>query len=335
MTNRLSLLAFAALAATVTGFLSVGCHYCTFDLERKPSEPLELDVDADLLAMSPLGDWIGDREYQYLAVGEGGTIVVWGTVYERKTSASFVEASQLGDEDLRGVWVDAPDSDYYYGESNAWWVVGDAGTIAVSDNLGASWNPVVLPDVGADLHAITGHAGRPVIVGDDIVLVRLADGTWTRPTPPAEGWGSLRGVASDGELVYAVGLAGTMWMTTDPSGEWTAVPFDVDIDLFDVEPRASSWSALEDPSGVTVVGEAGTLMFYDAGSWDSVDIDVSADLIDVDRGGCILAADGNVYEIGPEPIDSIPGATAVACDWFDIASVGANGLATVPPPQDC
>jgi hypothetical protein len=335
MSARAWLLAISALAAGMAGFLGSGCGYCTFTGEIQAGEPIDLGVDADLHAIVQLSDEIPNGYYEYLAVGEAGTIVAWGETYSRNKTKQFVEVSQFGDEDLHAAWVDRPGDDYdWYNPSKSWWVVGDAGTIAISDNKGATWNAIVLPGVDADLYGIDGFDGRPVIVGDEIVLVRLPDGTWTQPPTPEGGWGSLRSVASDGERIYAVGLEGKAWSTDHPNGEWVAEPVGVDVDLFDIDIQGSAFSLSYGPDELMIVGEAGTMLIQDRFGWEQYDGDLSVDLIDV-HGNCMLGADGEVYEYGTLlPLDSSPGAMAVNCR-YDIATVGADGLATMPPPSDC
>jgi hypothetical protein len=336
MSARTSLLAISALASGIAGFVGVGCGgYCSFDGEREPSVPLDVGVDVDLHAVVRLDELVGNRYYEQLAVGQGGTIVAWGVVESGNDSTPFVEMSSLDGADLRAIWI-AGRIDY--ASSLSWWVVGDAGTIASSDNSGATWNPIVLPGIDADLHALTGHSGRPVIVGDDVILVRRPDGTWTEPPTPPGGWGSLRGIGTNDELIYAVGLGGVAWSTTDPSGEWTAQDVGTSVDLFDVHVESyASYGVDYIGSGVTIVGAAGTLLFYDSRGWRRPETDLSVDLIDLD-GRCVLAADGEVYELGSGEVltafDSIPGAEAIDCQ--SQVTVGAGGLVmTAPASEGC
>jgi hypothetical protein len=329
--HRTSLLAVGLFAAIFAGFAGVsGCQYCTVTFDPQPSEPIDLGVAVDLHALAYIGDVEGNREYSHLAAGADGAVLAWGFDYARDVT-QFVETSDLGDADLRAVWIDGEEY-----ASTSWWVVGDAGTVAVSDNRGATWNPITLPGGTADLHGISGFAGRPVIVGDEVVLVRVADGTWIEPPLPPGGWGQLRGVGSTDERVYAVGLGGAVWSASDPRGQWIAENVGVDVDLFDV-------SRLGDPyfsDTVIAVGAEGTVLIGEPSGWSRPDTGVSVDLIDCDNGYA-LGADGGIYEIatnGPLMLkETIEGARALSQQyyWYAATTVGIGGLATTPPADDC
>jgi hypothetical protein len=70
MSTRTSLLAISALVAGIAGLVGIGCRYCTFDGERRPSIPLDVGVDVDLHAVVRLDELVGNRYYEQLAVGE-------------------------------------------------------------------------------------------------------------------------------------------------------------------------------------------------------------------------------------------------------------------------
>jgi hypothetical protein len=321
--RRASLIAIALF----TGL--TGCRrYCTTSATPKPSEPINLGVDVDLYALAEVGDLQGGRGYSHLAAGAAGTVVWWGEVYDRKENRPFVDVTDLGDADLLGVWVD----------QNAWWVVGEAGTVAVSDNHGSTWNTITLPGGDADLHAISGFAGRPVIVGDEVVLVRVADGTWVEPPVPTGGWGQLRGVGADEARIYAVGLGGVVWSSADPSGEWIAEAVGVDVDLFDVGHFEDPYSP-RSAAVMVVVGAEGTVLIGAGGKWSQPAAGVSVDLIDYDTGSA-LGSNGSIYVIdvdGPlRQNETIAGALALSQQayWYALTTVGLDGRATIPH-DDC
>lgn len=272
------------------------------------SEAIELGVDVDLHAVTGLGDLVDGRVYRGLAVGAEGTVVAWGSSeedYER-----FVERTTIADVDLRGTWT----------EPGAWWVVGGAGTLAVSGDQGQSWSLIELT-TDADLYAITSVGSRLVVVGDDVVLTQSIDGSWSET--PGD-WGQLRGVYSAPWRTWAVGLGGVIWSTEDPSGEWIAEPSGVEADLLAVGSFHGD---------LVAVGAAGTLLIREADGWDRVKTREDVDLIAY-HGQAALGAGGELFELRGnnrvrlEQVDQFPGARALS-RWGDAVIVGDDGLALV------
>ena len=298
---------------------------CTGIDSSQTSIPVELGVDVDLHDLIRVRTWIGEREYAYLSVGSGGTAVVWGTDRSGKTPVSFAETFELGDADLRAAWS----------TDSSWWVVGDAGTLMVTNNLGQRWESVEL-GTDADLHGITGLNARPIVVGDDFVAVRAPEGTWSEPPPPPEGWGQLRAVYSADGRVYAVGLGGVIWSTEDPGGDWSAEASGVESDLFAVGRLGEQYSS--EGVEVGVAGAEGTLLVReDAGTWSLLPTELSVDLIDLDAQA-LLDAEGNIYTVSANRnyelnlVDSLPGARALTNEsYYGWATVGEDGAATQPP----
>lgn len=282
------------------------------------TEPFELGIDTDLHAVVIAG------YDHYLAVGASGTVVSWG--YEQVDDTPFIEVTQLGDADLHAVWS----------SGDSWWVVGDAGTVAVSDNAGATWKLVTLPGGTANLHAITSFAGHLVIVGDELVLVRIADGTWIEAPAPVGGWGQLRAVGSRHDRIYAVGLAGAFWSASDPSGEWQPMADGITDDLLDMGPFGSPYAPVDE---LAIVGSQGTVLIVDASGWTRRDTGVSVDLIDYDQDHA-LASDGGLYRIDDAGelvlIETREGTRAIVYDDLDsLTTVGDNGLATAAIGVEC
>jgi hypothetical protein len=269
-----------------------------------PSESLELGTDADLHAVAPLAEYVDDRNYAYIAVGAGGTVVVWGD--------DFVELSSVGELDLRAIWA----------TEGSWWVVGDGGIAAVSGDRGLTWTIVELGTT-ANLRGITSVGSRLVVVGDDVVRVQSADGIWSEVIAPAGDWGQLRAVYYDGSRVYAVGLGGVIWSAEDPSGEWVAEASGVDTDLFAID--TISYEEL------AVVGAGGTMLVRDAGGWTRATTKVSVDLLDC-NGGAVLGAGGEVFEVGNNHelvrMKTFAGARAFSFQSHsDVVVVGEDGKA--------
>ena len=288
------------------------------------SESIDLGIDTDLYAVVDLGSTSGERRYSFLAAGASGTVVVWGTDHGGEQSEPFVEVFDLGDLDLRAAWIDKSNSS---SEAWRWWVVGDGGLILTSADLGATWESVELPS-GANLYAVAGISGHPIVVGDDIIAWADLDWTWIELTPPTSAWGQLRGIAAITTAttrIEVVGLGGVIWATNDPSGEWTAEVSGVTTDLFAVD------------YGVAV-GAEGTLLHHGDAGWSRSESGVDVDLLDYE-GGYALGANGEVYEVAAgDPlklIDTKPGARALTNQFDGWVVVGDGGSASNPVASEC
>jgi hypothetical protein len=286
---------------------AIGCvTICGYDLQLTA---IELGTNENLHAVKSLNSIVGNRDYRYLAVGDAGTVVAWG-LEDSKSSWTFTEVFEIGDANLHAVL-----------NHGGWWVVGDGGSVAVSDNHGATWNTVVLAD--GDLHAIGLFNERPIVVGDEVVLLRRADGTWIEPPTPEGGWGQLRGIGT-GQPAIVVGLGGVAWSASEPTGEWVAEPTGVDVDLFGVGTTAA---------GLVAIGAQGTMLRRHANGWVALDTGVSADLLDL-ADNYVLARGGDVFAVSESGrlnhIDTIEGAEAITTYFEDfIATVGVGGSAAM------
>jgi photosystem II stability/assembly factor-like uncharacterized protein len=333
--------ALLGLALGAGVFTMPACLYCTVTFGTDPGEPIDLGVDSDLEAVADIGLWVDERSYDFLAAGAGGQVLVWGHDHPRKRSELFVRATVLpGAPDLHGVFVEFTSSE---SEQQAWWVVGEGGTIASSDNRGTSWVSAQIAD--GDLHAITRFAGQLVVVGDEVLLVRDTDGTWLEPTPPQEplggGWGQLRGVGGGQTRLYAVGLGGVVWSSEDPLGEWIAEDPGVTTDLYDVGPLTSAYGEFvpTQSEAAIVVGSQGTILATSDGVWNQADTGTTVDFLDFDVHYA-LAADGAIYDISDNGqlglVETVEGARAIAWeDYEGLTTVGVDGQATTPPEDEC
>lgn len=307
-----------------------GCTVvCTGDLPDSTPVPVELGVDVDLHAVVDLSLWIGERNYNALAIGEAGTVVIWGHDYSGKGSVPIVDVFEVGDAALRGAWVD----------DGSWWVVGDGGTLMASHSRGASWDSVDL-QTSADIHAITGFAERPIVVGDELVALRTVDGTWAQPAPPPEGWGSLRDVFVDEGVVYAVGLGGVVRSSSDPLGEgvgeWLVEDSGLGEDLLALGRIGNIYD--EDPK-IVALGASGAMTLRDTQGWTPTPSGVSVDILDL-SGDRAIGAGGELYEVasdGLSLVDTIPDARALSRDTYgwSMMYVGIDGSAAAPPPENC
>jgi hypothetical protein len=259
----------AAIGVALPGMIGCSALECSAEDELWP---FELGVSADLHAVAELDDHDGQRGYDGIAVGAEGTIVVWG----RDDAGDFEEAVEIGTADLRAIsW-----------KTGSWWVVGDAGTVAVSGDRGQTWVPVALPTT-ADLHAIAHVGNDLVITGDDVVLVQGIDGMWIDVPAPNGSWGLLRALQYHADRLYAVGLGGVIWSTTDPRGEWVAEDSGTESDLL----------AIGSSDTVVAVGAGGTLLVRQSGSWQRRDTGVSEELVAY-TDGHVLAANGVIFDVG-------------------------------------
>lgn len=296
--------------ASMTAAASVALPGCSEPSEKgcpagwEAAESIDLNTSVDLHAVEQLFDDDGPPTYAGIAVGAEGTIVVWG--YDE---GDFVEVSSIGTVDLRAISA----------LHGSWWVVGDGGTAAVSGDAGQTWLPVDLPTT-ANLRAITQIGSQLLIVGDEVVLIQNADGTWDEVAAPEGGWGQLRGLYRGESLLWAVGLGGVIWSTTDPHGEWVAEPSGTQADLL----------AVDGPTAVAV-GTDGTMLIRTASGWQRVDSDVSVDLVDYGYGHA-LGANGELFDVDEDGklsrIDTLVGARALDSESEDtLAAVGDHGAA--------
>ena len=302
-----------------------GCPFvlgCGDDTGWREPQPISLGINVDLEAVVRLQESEGERYWTNLAVGAGGTVVAWGeTIGE--TIEPFVEQFLVGGSVLRGVAVD----------EMGWWVVGDGGVLAVSQTRGQMWSMIDL-GINSNFHAIASQAGKVVVVGDDIVVVRETSGNWVEIVPPNGGWGQLRGLYGDGTRIYVVGLAGVVWSCTDPQGEWTAEEIGVDVDLFGVCGHYS------DTQQVLIVGAQGTIVRGDPGAgWTMVDSNTNVDFVDCSES-TLLAADGAVTELRSEgdfvSVGTFPGARALFHEpYTDLVTVGEGGAAMRAEDYEC
>lgn len=292
-------------AAATAGILATASACCLRE-GWEAAESVDVGVSADLNAVAHLPD----PEFSYLAVGSGGTVVAWIDFFTGEVNAKAFTVP--GDVDLRGAASRAN------GDRREWWVIGDGGFAAVSDDRGETWSNVDLATT-ANLHAIIEIDERLVVVGDAVVRMSEADGMWFEPPAPVGGWGQLRDIAYDANSMrlYAVGLGGVISTADDPSSDWVAEDSGTTADLFAV---GNFW----EEGLIGASGAAGTVVVRetDAPGWRSLDSGLEADIIDY-QSGFFLTADGELLEAGYERdawvlehIDTLPGAQAVIRHQF-------------------
>lgn len=328
MTTRAPALALCLLATASLATLTA-CRDC--DVGWHELKTASLEIDAELEAVVGPGvrfDGDENRQYENLAVGTNGTVVAWGSEFHYDVTELFVEVFEIGAADLHAVVV----------REGSWWVVGDDGMMAVSADNGRKWAIVNL-GITADLRAIVDTGLGLVAVGEDVIVVQAADGTWTSAPAPVGGWGSLRGAYHEGTRVYAVGLAGVIWSATDPSGVWEAQDVGVDADLFAIGKLYSSSHG--EPDLIAVVGADGTFLTHRPGSgWTTMDIGTHEDLVGY-SDGATLGAEGTVFEVDEDGAVTIVGnfvgvsALRVDPNWGDIVTLGDGGWVRIFAFDNC
>lgn len=167
------------------------------------------------------------------------------------------------------------------------WIVGQAGTALATSDGGASWAAIALPTT-ADLYAVAAaDSGEVALAGDD-VLLWSADGQSFEAL--ALEVGPLRGVATDGSTVVAVGRSGRQLRWSEGTlVEQTLVA----VDLLDVDMAAHA-------STVVAVGHAGTILWSSdrGGEWLAIEAPTTFDLWAVqvasDGHAAIAVGDGGV-----------------------------------------
>jgi hypothetical protein len=276
------------------------------------SETFDLGVAADLRAVTSLGG-------SHLAAGESGTVVVL-------RDDGGVVVRDIGDRDLNAV---------SYGM-----VVGDGGFAATSDDDGLTWTALDL-GVSADLHAIVDLGDYFAILGDDVVLLRQDDGTWTPLEPPEGEWGRLRAGKDDGYFQYLVGLEGIVWTNVeDPAlASWGRESVGTTADLFAIGDGPETPDGESDT--VVIAGSNGTLLTHTRWTWDwhRLETDTTADFIGY-SSGILLTAEGEIMELEAieQPwrarlvhLHDYPGALGLDASVDpverEIVLVGADGLA--------
>jgi photosystem II stability/assembly factor-like uncharacterized protein len=238
--------------------------------------PGELVIDLDDLVIPATMDLRGivRIESGYLAVGTGGAIVRrtsfsdWAAV-ESPTAADLLAVDHWGPRVL---------------------AVGRAGTLVQSEDDGLSFALVEL-GISEDLHAVLLDGQRGVMVGDDRIAWSSDGGdSWALASLPAGSF-SLRGVADDGEALWAVGLAGAMLRSDDAGASWSEIAAPVQQDLW-----AIGYAGIDAEAGLFAVGDAGTILRLESSGWVSVEHEIEGDLRGV-GGNFMVGVDGLVVAI--------------------------------------
>jgi hypothetical protein len=282
-------------------------------------ETIELDTDADILAIAQGGDYD-----ELVAVGVGGIVI-----HHDGETATVSNPTNVA---LRGVIANGPTV-----------VVGDGGTILSSDDRGMTWTPRV-SGTSADLLAVTyaslAAGGFHVAVAAEEVLYSADGGaTWTIVIPPAQGWGGLRAVFSTDTQVFVVGENGSAWATDNPTGAWLAQ------DLGTTDTIIGGGRAVGDDAGAyssaIVVATSTQLRFRgaDASEWTTLTVEFDG-AIAAYGGGMVVTANGSIYDIDEAGsaervanVGLVP--LAITGGWDGFAVAGEGGNAARAYRQEC
>ncbi|MFO7561550.1 MAG: hypothetical protein R6X02_02805 [Enhygromyxa sp.] len=218
----------------------------------------------------------------HLVVGTGGAIV------RRTRHADWAAIESPTETDLLGV--------AHWGPRIV--AVGRGGTLLQSEDDGLSFAPIEL-GVGEDLHAAMLDGTRGAIVGDDRALWSSDGGeSWAPASLPAGG-AALRGVAAEGDTLWAVGLAGALLRSDDDGGSWSAVASPSTADLWGI-----GYAGLDAEAGLHAVGDGGTILRLESSGWTVIEHELAGDLRAV-GGNSIVGLGGLVIAVeideGPAP----------------------------------
>ena len=287
-------------------------------------EAVELGTSADLLAVARGGEYD-----ELVAVGVGGVVVHY--------ASEGASISTPTDQTLRGVTRPGPTI-----------VVGDAGTILVSDDRGATWtarDSGVVDDLRAITHVSVGGTTYVVAVASEQILVSTDLGqTWTVVPAPTEGWGGLRAVVPTGEGVLAVAANGGVWTSSDPAGVWALELVDTGGEPLIGGGRVSGDETSTYASGLALVSATG-LWFRDSDAadgseaWTPRNVSFDGDVLAY-AGGFVVTANGAIYDVDENgyvlPIANVGlTATAISGGWEGFVVVGEGGKAARAYFQEC
>jgi hypothetical protein len=271
-----------------------------------------------------------------IAVGDDGTIVRFslGPPFALNPTTEVFSTFELPTAGtLRGVVA----------LDEAWWVVGDSGTVAVSNDHGDSWTRVDL-NVAGDFYAVRRIGGSLVAVGDDVLRV-LDNGEWVAPEAPEGGWGSLRDVTglpvwsvepeADILEVVAVGLDGRIVSSSAPLEVWSVEDSNTSTHLNGVVALGPSHDSNVD---MVAVGDAGTILHRTPEGWVTVPTNLTSNLLGW-IGTAILTDAGEVLFDSIGKLERWEGVWLPGALGFVGGStylfVGEGGEATLLVPNNC
>ncbi|MDC0716510.1 WD40/YVTN/BNR-like repeat-containing protein [Nannocystis bainbridge] len=164
-------------------------------------------------------------------------------------------------------------------------VVGDRGTIRVSDDLGETWHAPTSPATAAALRGLVAHCPFRIgiAVGDDgTVLVASGDlETWRARVSGTDQ--RLQAVALARPVAVAVGDGGTIVRSGDEGETWAPVPVDTTADLRTVALTSSGGGPA---MGMIGAADGALLVSRDDGeTWDRINPGFTPPIRQIHVGG--------------------------------------------------
>jgi hypothetical protein len=310
-----------ALAGTALGSIT-GCPYF-FNCPDAWSdlEAISFETDVDLIGIGPGTDYDS-----FVALGLGGLVSTFDGETATPVSPVNVALRAVARRDARLL------------------AVGDQGTIVVSDDGGQSWSTRtsgVTTSLIAIVHAPLSAGDFVVAVGVEAIVVSIDGGeTWTVVTEPATGWGTLRGVFTTNERVYAVGDGGVAWSSAAPDGLWNSEVLGTTADLLGGGSSNATGSLLTENDTLVVAAADNSVILRDANGWTVRPLELDGDVIGI-SGGYLLTSTGSVYDLDGTGIASrLPVAfdipvRAIHADSLGVLAVGEGGQAQRFYAQPC
>lgn len=237
--------------------------------------------------------------------GEGGTLLHWdGLKWESYATGSALSINAIGGTGPSDVYVGTPlgvhkvtakaigpalqsfSVNAIFAQGSTLVAVGELGKMAVKS--GASWGAVTAigSAQGRNLHAGWGSGSDRVLVGHAGTIVRQSGTTYFN-VYQARRTEVLRGVwrSSSGELYVVGGQSQGFLLKRDANGVWS------EIGLGSVPPLHAIWGK---SSGLYLVGDKGTAIFYNWSAPANLNIQTTADL----RGVWCPESSAQAYFVG-------------------------------------
>lgn len=295
-----------------------------FDCPEPWSDPtsLALGTEVDLIAVGPGLDYD-----DVVALGLGGLISSFDG--ETATTQSPVNVALRAVTRREGRLI----------------VVGDQGSIVVSDDGGQTWaarSSGTMTSLIAVSRATLGGVDYLVAAGVEAIVVSADGGeTWLPVVAPANGWGTLRGLFTTTERIYAVGDAGVAWSSAAPDGLWTAEALGSTADLLGGgSTYAAADAAVSESETLVVPAADNTLLIRDANGWTSRALELEGSAIAF-SAGYLLTSSGAVYDLDGTgvatrvPLELDFEASAIFGDAGGVVVVGKGGAAARIYNQVC
>lgn len=252
-------------------------HILTSDDQGKNWAQASVPVSSDLVAVH-----FPSAEVGY-AVGHDGVVLKstdggksWVLILDGRSS-NDVENPYLD------VWFDTADEGY---------VVGAFGKILYTANGGKSWASkadVVDNPNAMHIYSIKRLGGELYLAGEQGLFNRFNPNTqrFDQCTLPYKG--SLFGVAGDAQAIWAYGLRGSLFRSTDQGQHWQQVPTGVGGAL-----TASASGPQGDVSIVSLSGQMLKIQSNNLGAGSEPDFKVSVQSLNQPAAAVVAAVDGVV-----------------------------------------